>query len=432
MGITADTKPQNGDKRQREGQKQQQEERQPEFPNEKGQEAASHQKKPIFANRNYLTISLYALMVIIIGSFVIYLFFNMKQTKEVISGFLNTISPFLVAFFIAFIINPLVVKLHSFLQNVVKIKSRMLRVFLSIFTSYLLVIGGLTITLLYVTPQLIQSISDLLANQNKMYDEIYDFFSNLYDKYPNLNLEAVVTYIENMIPDLIGQGTQLLSSMIPKLYLFSVSIIKMFVNILLAIVISCYMVLDKKNLKFNAKRLIYAMMSVERAKGFIETGKECASIFNKFIVGKFIDSLIIGILCFIIMSILRLPYSILISVIVGITNMIPYFGPFIGAVPGIVIYLLINPIQSLIFAVMILILQQFDGLYLGPKILGESTGLKPLWIIFAITIGGAYAGALGMFLGVPLIAVITYLLDRLIKKRLIQRNIVFEKNTDTL
>ncbi|BCJ93398.1 hypothetical protein acsn021_09670 [Anaerocolumna cellulosilytica] len=426
MGITADNKPHKMTK------DQQEQHEKNDFQSENMYETNRPYKKPIFANKNYLSISLYALMVIIIGAFVIYLFFNMKQTKEVIANFLNTLSPFLLAFFIAFMINPLVIKLRNFFQNVVKIKSRALRVFLSIFISYLLVIGGLTITMLYVTPQLIQSITDLLANQNKMYDEIYGFFTSLYEKYPDLNLETVVEYVENMIPDLIGQGTQLLSSMIPKLYLFSVSIIKMFVNILLAIVISCYMILDRKNLKFNAKRLIYSIMSVDRANGFIETGKECASIFNKFIVGKFIDSLIIGILCFILMSILRLPYSILLSVIVGITNMIPYFGPFIGAVPGIVIFLLINPIQSLIFAGMILILQQFDGLYLGPKILGESTGLKPLWIIFAITIGGAYAGALGMFLGVPLIAVITYLLDKFIKKRLTQKNIVLEKNLDSL
>lgn len=393
-------------------------------------EETKDQRIQLLANKNYLTISIYALFVIVIGAFIIYIFFNMKQTKMVISNFINTISPFIVALFIAFLINPMIKKLNNFLLHVVKLKSRGLRIFISMFTSYLLVIGGLTITILYVTPQLIQSISDLVSKQSLMRDEVYNFFSGIYEKYPDLNLESVVRYVENMIPDLFIQGTQLLSSMIPKLYLFSVSLIKMFVNILLSIVISCYMILDKKNLKFNAKRIIFSIMSEEKAKSFIQTGKECANIFNKFIVGKFIDSFIIGILCFIIMSILRLPYSILISVIVGITNMIPYFGPFIGAVPGIVIYIFINPIQCLIFAVMIFLLQQFDGLYLGPKILGESTGLKPLWIILAITLGGAYAGVVGMFLAVPVVAVITYLLDKVIKKRLDKRNIVLEKSPD--
>ncbi len=393
-------------------------------------EETEDQRKQLLGNRNYLAISIYALFVIVIGAFIIYIFFNMKQTKTVITNFINTISPFIVALFIAFLINPMIKKLDNFLLQVVKLKSRGLRIFISMFTSYLLVIGGLTIMILYVTPQLIQSISDLVSKQSLMRDDVYKFFSGIYEKYPDLNLEAVVEYVENMIPDLFIQGTQLLSSMIPKLYLFSVSLIKMFVNILLSIVISCYLILDKRDLKFNAKRIIFSIMPKEKAKNFIQTGKECANIFNKFIVGKFIDSLIIGLLCFVIMFILRLPYSILISVIVGITNMIPYFGPFIGAVPGIVIYLFINPIQCLIFAGMIFLLQQFDGLYLGPKILGESTGLKPLWIILAITLGGAYAGMVGMFLGVPVVAVITYLLDKVIKKRLDSKNIVLEKNTD--
>ncbi|MBU5330938.1 AI-2E family transporter [Anaerocolumna aminovalerica] len=393
-------------------------------------EETKDQRIQLLANKNYLTISIYALFVIVIGAFIIYMFVNMKQTKTVISNFINNISPFIVALFIAFLINPMIKRLDNFLHHVVKLKSKGLRIFISMLTSYLLVIGGLTITILYVTPQLIQSISDLVSKQSLMRDEVYNFFSGIYEKYPDLNLESVVQYVENMIPDLFIQGTQLLSSMIPKLYLFSVSLIKMFVNILLSIVISCYMILDKKNLKFNAKRIIFSVMSEEKARGFIQTGKECANIFNKFIVGKFIDSLIIGILCFIIMSILRLPYSILISVIVGITNMIPYFGPFIGAIPGIVIYIFINPIQCLIFTVMIFLLQQFDGLYLGPKILGESTGLKPLWIILAITLGGAYAGVVGMFLAVPVVAVITYLMDKVIKKRLDSKNIVLEKSPD--
>lgn len=395
-------------------------------------EETKDQSMQLLANKKYLNISLYALFVIVTGAFIIFMFVNMKQTKTVITNLLKIISPFLAALFIAFLINPMVKKIHNFLLNVIKLKSRALRVFISIFTSYLIVIGGLTVMVLYVTPQLIQSISDLVSKQSEtlMNVKVDNFFSDIYEKYPDLNLESVAQYVENMIPNLLIQGTQLLSSMIPKLYLFSVSLVKVFINVLLSIVISCYLILDKKSLKFNAKRLIYSIMSVDRAKSFIETGKECANIFNKFIVGKFIDSFIIGVICFIVMSILRLPYSVLISVIVGITNMIPYFGPFIGAIPGAIIYLFINPIQCLIFVVMIFLLQQFDGLYLGPKILGESTGLKPLWIILAITLGGAYAGVVGMFLGVPVVAVITYLLDKVIKRRLARKNVVLEKSPD--
>ena len=160
---------------------------------------------------------------------------------------------------------------------------------------------------------------------------------------------------------------------------------------------------------------------------FIVNVKECNTIFSSFIIGKSLDSLIIGIICFILMTILKLPYSVLLSVIVGITNMIPYFGPFIGAIPGVVLFLVISPIKSIIFAVMILALQQFDGLYLGPKILGNSTGLKPLWVIFGITVGGAYAGVLGMFLGVPVVGVIAHLLNKSITSRLEKKNITIDE-----
>ena len=140
-----------------------------------------------------------------------------------------------------------------------------------------------------------------------------------------------------------------------------------------------------------------------------------------------IDSFIIGILCAILMVILRLPYVSLISVIVGITNMIPYFGPFIGAIPGIVIILCINPIQALVFAIMILCLQQFDGLILGPKLLGDSTGMKPLWIIFAITIGGKFFGVIGMFLGVPVVAALAYLAERYMRHRLAKKQLSMDE-----
>ena len=140
-----------------------------------------------------------------------------------------------------------------------------------------------------------------------------------------------------------------------------------------------------------------------------------------------IDSFIIGILCAILMTILRLPYVLLISVIVGVTNMIPYFGPFIGAVPGIVVILCISPIKALIFGIMILCLQQFDGLILGPKLLGNSTGMKPIWIIFAITIGGKFFGVAGMFLGVPVVATLSYLAEQYIRRRLKAKNLSMDE-----
>ena len=123
------------------------------------------------------------------------------------------------------------------------------------------------------------------------------------------------------------------------------------------------------------------------------------------------------------MTILRLPFTPIVSLIVGITNMIPYFGPFIGAVPGIVLILMVDPIQAIIFTILIIVIQQFDGLYLGPRILGETVGLRPLWIIFAITVGGSIGGVVGMFLGVPVVAVLAYLADKLLTRLVKKKNV---------
>ena len=210
--------------------------------------------------------------------------------------------------------------------------------------------------------------------------------------------------------------------MIPALYSISMSILKWVLNLFIAIMVSIYMLADKRPLVNSCKAVVYAFVPVKYIRLILEISAEANRLFSSFIVGKAIDSTIIGLLCFVFMLILRLPYAVLISVIVGITNMIPYFGPFIGAIPSAIILLFISPLKAVIFVVMVFVLQQFDGLILGPKILGDSTGLKPLWIIFAITIGGSIAGVLGMFLGVPAVAFIRYLFQRLINHQLQKRD----------
>lgn len=371
------------------------------------------------SNKKYFTICIYTLFVIAIGAIIVYLIMNLKDTKRGITHLIDVLSPFLIAFFIAFLLNPIVLKLNTFFQDICKLKSHKLCKFLSILFSYLLVLGVLTITLFYVIPQIADSISDLTKNLPAMYNGIIDYLKTLEEKFPNLDFQVIEKNITDSLPQLVNFGT----NFVTKVVSVSFSIVKVLINIVLSVVISCYMLSDKKLLITNTKRFLYAVLPIQKASALCQTAKECNTIFSSFIIGKSIDSLIIGIICFILMSILQLPYSILISVVIGITNMIPYFGPFIGAIPGVLIYLFIKPVDAIIFAAMIFLLQQFDGLYLGPKILGESTGLKPLWVIFAITIGGAYFGVLGMFLGVPIIAVISYLLNKFVSQKLKKRNL---------
>lgn len=386
-------------------------------PNEKNQHRFE-------SNKKYFTISIYALAVIAISTIFIYMVMHAKQTKAAFLHFLQVISPFLTAFFIAYILNPVIQFIEDHIFSLF-LKNKKIIKLASIFTCYLFVLTFITIFLFYITPQIAKSLSDLTNKIPSMYQELLIFFQTLSNRFPNYNFSIWEQKLQKLIPDLLNLGTDFMTELFPFLYTLSLSIVKLFINILLSIVISCYMLMDQQCILKGLKQLIYAILPQKRAAQFCKTSKECNLIFSNFIAGKFIDSLIIGILCFFLMYLLRLPYILLISVIIGITNMIPYFGPFIGAIPSIFILLFISPLQAFIFFIMIFLLQQFDGLILGPKILGNSTGLKPLWIILGITLGGAYGGVLGMFLGVPFTAVIAYLCRQLIQERLKQKNIPF-------
>jgi predicted PurR-regulated permease PerM len=197
-----------------------------------------------------------------------------------------------------------------------------------------------------------------------------------------------------------------------------ITIFKSLLNFIIGIIISIYLLVDKERFIAQAKKVLYAFLTRERANNFINNLRYSDKIFGGFISGKIIDSLIIGVLCYIGMLVLRLPYSVLIAVLVGITNIIPYFGPFIGAIPSAFFILMIDPKKCLVFVIFILILQQFDGNILGPKILGDSTGLNSFWVIFSITVFSGLFGILGMFIGVPVFAVIYAAFKTLINKRL--------------
>ena len=177
-------------------------------------------------------------------------------------------------------------------------------------------------------------------------------------------------------------------------------------NLLIGLIVMVYLLNIKETLSAQGKKIIYAVLSIRAANGTVEEFRYIHKVFSGFIIGKLIDSLIIGILCFILMSLFRMPFELLISVIIGVTNVIPFFGPFIGAIPSAVLVFLISPKQCLYFVGLILVLQQFDGNILGPKILGNSTGLSSFWVLFSILLFGGMFGFMGMILAVPVTAVL--------------------------
>lgn len=345
---------------------------------------------------------------------------NWGVVLAVIGKFLTILMPFILGFFFACFINPLVKRVHSLLNRMKPGKGAKIKKAFSVIISYVVVIGVITVLLIYIIPQIKESIGELGNTIQDGYQYMITHQKELNEKIPFIGLGGGIEYIKEFAyKKIMSNGSEIL----PYVYHVSSSLLTMSYNVLMGLVISIYIILDMKKLKRSARKVVYALSPKKKEQEVWETMKQCSHIFNGFLIGKMIDSLIIGILCLIAMSILKLPYALLLSLIVCITNMIPYFGPIIGAIPGVMIYLFIDIRYAFIFALMILILQQFDGLYLGPKILGDQTGIKPLWVIFGITVGGAYFGVMGMFLGVPVVAVIMYLLQLFLDKKLKKKNI---------
>ncbi|MFR2591818.1 MAG: AI-2E family transporter [Ruthenibacterium lactatiformans] len=206
--------------------------------------------------------------------------------------------------------------------------------------------------------------------------------------------------------DMLPQLTNLMSGLLGTLTFFK--------NVFIGIIIAIYVLNSKQLFAAQAKKLLYGCLSTRRANIVLDNARFTHRVFGGFINGKLLDSLIIGILCFVGMTALRMPYAMLISVVVGVTNIIPFFGPFIGAIPSGLLILLIDPLKALYFVLFILALQQFDGNILGPKILGDSTGLSSFWVMFAILLAGGLFGFVGMVVGVPLFAVLYSILSGLV------------------
>ncbi len=378
-------------------------------------------------NNVYFTICIYAAILILASAVIFKIIIDFDTTKAWFGQLLGILGPFIFGALLAYILNPMVHMFYraiSFLSKKAGIKiSHGIHTIISILITYVIVFGFIIISLRYVLPEITNNILDFVNYVPQTYDTLMELIDYLAERYPELDIETLAKPLTDALPDVLTTLKNMATGIVPALYSLSMSITSWIINVLITIIVSVYMLYDKRRLMHTCWRVLYAFLPEKHMPACQEILTECNRLFSSFVVGKFIDSTIIGILCFILMTILQLDYIPLISIIVGVTNMIPYFGPFIGAVPGILILLFVSPVKSLIFGIMILCLQQFDGLILGPKILGDSTGMKPLWIIFAITVGGHIAGVIGMFLGVPVVAIISYLFDRYLKYRLQKKGV---------
>lgn len=328
--------------------------------------------------------------------------------------FFNLFMPFLWAFLIAYLLNPLLI----FIEKKTKLK----RIW-SLVIIYIFLLGLVTLIIMIITPRIVDSIKNINNNLPSYFATTEQWLINQSYKFTFLEKYGIISYLENNLNSIITKLSSSLSNTLIGTITQVISITSALLNFVLGVFISIYMLKDKETFSRQIKKLLYAIFSKERVERLISLGKELNHVFSKYLIGKLIDSIIIAILCFIGLLILRVPYALVISTIVGITNMIPYFGPFIGMIPAVIITLFYNPIKAIWVAIFILGLQQFDGLYLGPKILGTQVGLKPFWVISAIIIGGAMFGVLGMLLAIPITGMIRVILKRFIETKLSDKDV---------
>ncbi len=375
-------------------------------------------------NDKYFTITIYAFTALVALILFAVLISNITPVIGAIKHLLHVLIPFIVGGIIAFVLTPIVNFLdESLFEKCFKIKKPKVRAGLSIAMTYIIFLGLITLALIKLVPEMGASISELVGKSKSVYGSIMNNLNALNDYFSEIDFSNIIDAAKENLPSILTNVGDILKVSLPKIFSTSYSIVQAVINILLAVAVSIYMVCDKRRIAMASTKLVYTLLKPEKAEKLIENAKESFQIFTGFIIGKSIDSLIIGILTFFILTVFQLKYSLLVAVIVGVTNMIPFFGPFIGAIPGVLLYLCIEPVDALIFVGIILAIQQFDGWILGPMILGDSTGVRPIWVIFGITVGGAYFGFAGMFLGVPITAVIVYLVNKAVDKKLSDKHI---------
>ena len=379
--------------------------------------------------KRYLKIGITGAAILASGILCAFVLFKMPVIISVLKGITEILKPFLYGVVFAYLLAPLCNKIEEKLFQIfpkAKTKARRFICFIAIVISLCVAIAVIWLIIMMIIPQVWDSVMKIIQMVPQKLIVVNNWIEHMLENQPELQayFEEFSSQAESNIDSLLNVDTiQKVQSIINSLSVQLFGVLGVVKNIFLGLLISAYLLGSRKLFGAQAGLILHGVFSDKWAKIIEEEIRYTDIMFNGFLVGKIIDSAIIGLLCFAGTSIMGFEAPAFISVIIGITNIIPFFGPFIGAIPCGLLLLLENPMHCLYFIIFIFVLQQLDGNVIGPKILGDSTGLRPLWIIFAITIGGWFAGVIGMLLGVPCVAVITGLTEDAVDKRLKEKNI---------
>ncbi len=390
------------------------------------------QKYKLYSGK-YFKWGLTGFLVALSSSLAIYLIFHFKDFTGGIEYAVGVFMPVIYGLVIAYLLNPIMrffeVKCFGGYYKKRGIEmdkscKKRIRVICVIVT--LLIVSSLIYAFFNsVLPQLISSVETLINNFPTYYNNIIEYGNNLAEKYKLLdNPDLIALYdkysldIEEFIKDNIFPNVTTTVRSLSSGVKTAVSAV---LNLLLGIIIAVYLLSSKEKYIGMVKKVLYSVVSKEKANDLMTDLRFIDKTFGGFLIGKIVDSIIIGILCFIGLSILKIPFAVLVSVIVGVTNIIPFFGPYLGAVPSAFIILLIDPKKCLTFLIFVLVLQQIDGNIIGPAILGNSIGVSSFWIVVSITVFGGFFGIPGMLIGVPCFACAYAFIRRRVNNKLLKK-----------
>lgn len=361
----------------------------------------------LYTNRKYTTIAVYAAIVVAVNVLLVVAITKFGTLMNMLSSLLTILSPVIWGFVIAFLMNPIMVKTEQLFRKGTKkikpIRGKLLRA-LSVTVSSVIFLGVVIGIIAVIMPELINSVMEMFNNASEIATNIQSWINRLFKNYPDMkqmatdklktfttDFDMIISRIQPMLENILSGAWGL------------VTVLK---NFVLGFIVSIYMLCSKDTLLAQLKKTLIAGTKKTTCSKIMNACSKANKVFSGFITGKLIDSLIIGMLCFIALTLMNMPYNIIISVLIGVTNIIPFFGPIIGAVPATFLMLLVDPKKAILLLIFIIILQQFDGNILGPKILGDSTGLPGFWVLISLLVFGGMFGFVGMIIAVPVTALI--------------------------
>lgn len=377
-------------------------------------------------NKKYTTISVYTIITFAVCLLLVVLVNNAPVIAGYIKKIAKVLAPITWGIVISYIINPVMVYTESLLKRLIDRKKphpKLTRT-ISVAISMILLVALLTAVIAILLPQVIESVMGIASNFTSYIATVENWVYKFFADYPD-----IVEYFNNQFDSIQPKLIEFVNGLMPQLANMAVKVKDgaiLFVvglkDFIIGFIVALYLLFSKEKFIAQMRKCIKAVFPKGAARSIFAVASHTNKTLSGFLSGKIIDSFIIGVITFISMTIMDMEFVALISVVVGVTNIIPFFGPFIGAIPSAFLLLLAAPKQVIPFIIFIIILQQFDGNILGPKILGDSTGLSPFWVMFAIFVGGGLFGFAGMLLGVPVFAVIYALVSDFINFLLSSKN----------